>query len=350
MKIALIFPNNLSKAPYLRYYLSILEEQNIEYTIYNWDRIGVDESNCVSFRSKEKSRKKWSLFLNFFRFRKFITNRVNNEKYDRVIIFSCQIAILLGSFLIKQFKENYVIDIRDYSSIISTFNFRFKKVLESAKIISISSRGFCDWLPKQLAYTMSHNLNPELLKQNIPKRVYFKNNPLSIDTIGALRDHESNLKVIDQLKNNPIYKMKFIGEGYALPILKEYAHKKNISNIYFHGIYQKEDEFELLKTTDFINIIVGNNFLSRSLTSNRLYLCALLKIPAIVYTNTEQSKLIEKFNFGIVIDSYEAIPKRLLNYKANFNESEFINNCDEFLKVVKQDQKIFYSELLKFLK
>lgn len=349
MKVALIFPNNISKAPYLSYYIELLEKQNIEYTIYNWDRIGQQEPNCKSFQSKEKSRKKLTLLLNFLKFKKFVISNINNDEYDRVIVFSCQIAILLKKFLSTEFKDNYLIDVRDYSKINEIFKNRFKNVILSANLVCISSNGFRSWLPKSRDYIMSHNIHPELLSQTIPKRKYFKNDKINVDTIGALRDHESNIKVIKQLKNNQKFHMKFIGDGYALPILKEFSNKNNVDNIYFHGLYQKEDESKLLEKTDFINIIVGNDYLSKWLTTNRLYLCALLKIPAIVYKNTEQSTIINKYGFGLSISSYDSLVQELISFSTNFDEQEFINNCKSFLKLVRNEQKMFELKIIKFI-
>ncbi len=350
MKIALVFPNNLFKAPYLNYYLKILNEQNIDYTIYNWDRVWETETNCISYRSKEKSSGKWNRLLEFLRYRKFITSHVTNERYDKVLIFSCQISILLSSFLLKRFKNNYLVDIRDYSKVIPFFRRTFHKVLQKAELICISSHGFESWLPNNLNYVMSHNVNKQLLENNITERNFFKTNTINVDTIGALRDHTSNAKVIDALKNNTQFYMKFIGDGYALPLLQEKAKNENISNIDFHGFYQKEEEFDLLKNTDFINIMVGNDFLSQGLTSNRLYLCALYQIPAIVNAQTEQSRIIEKFDFGIVIDNFFELEKRLIDYKNNFDQRKFVSNCNQFLDQVKKDQNIFELRVNDFVK
>jgi hypothetical protein len=348
MKIALIFPNNIYRAPYLNYYLQILDDHNIEYVIYNWDRAGKDEPNCISYRSKEESRKNWKMVWEFFNYRNFVKSEVTNQKYDSVIVFSCQIAILLSGFLIKNFKGKYLVDIRDYTKIIPVFKTRFRKVLKNAKAICISSQGFRSWLPKGFPFIISHNISSDRLIENYQKKSFFQNEKINVDTIGALRDPESNIKVVNALKNHPEFYLKFIGDGYAVPFLKKHIASENISNIHFHGYYQKEEEFDLLKNTDFINIMVEDNFLSKSLTSNRLYLCALLKIPAIVNTNTEQSRIIEKYGFGLVVYDYQKLPELLLEYRSGFNEENFISNCERFLNHVTEDQRIFESNVTAF--
>lgn len=348
MKIALVLPNNLFSAPYLQYYTRLLDDNSISYDIINWDRAGKNEPDCISYQSKEQSRKAWALLLQFLKFRKFVKSKMAEENYDKVVVFTCQIAILLSGVLIKQFKGNYILDIRDYSKVIPVFKSRFNKVLKHAQLICISSQGFRSWLPEKLSYIISHNISSDRLQEKNTKRLFFQNQKINVDTIGALRDPESNGKIVDALKNNAGFHMKFIGDGYALPFLKKQAEEENISNIHFHGYYNKEDEFELLKTTDFINIVVGNDFLSKSLTSNRLYLCALLHIPAIVNHETEQSRIIKKYGFGVVVNNYQKLSEVLLNYRKTFNEQIFISNCNKFLNDVKNDQLIFESRVLDF--
>ena len=169
MKVALVFPNNIFRAPYINYYLELLDSHKIQYDIFNWDRSGTEEPNCISYQSKEESRKTWKLVLEFFRYRKFIKSKLEPKDYDRVIVFSCQIAILLSSFLIKNFKDKYLVDIRDFTKIVSIFKSRFRKVLKNADLICISSRGFRSWLPANLNYTISHNFR---IKSRVSKRTY----------------------------------------------------------------------------------------------------------------------------------------------------------------------------------
>ncbi len=349
MKIALIFPNNLFRAPYLDYYTKILTQQGVDFTIYNWDREGKAEENCISFTSSNDSRTPLKILLDFYKFRKFITTQIDNQKYDKVIVFSAQISILLSGFLRRNFKRNYLVDIRDYTKVISFLTKRFNKTLVNASYVCISSQGFKEWLPKNIDYIISHNINSSLLSTSIPAKSFFKNNRIHVDTIGALRDHISNSKVIQSLKNHPKFFMTFIGDGYALPILKDLAAKENVKNIDFYGYYKKKDEFELLQSSDYINIMVGNDFLSKGLTSNRLYLCALYQIPAIVNSNTEQSRIIDKFKFGIVVNHIDDLPKQLLEYKKQFNEDTFRNNCDYFLKEVKKEMKSFENCVITFI-
>jgi len=349
MKVALIFPNNLFRGPHLDFYLDLFDDSS-QYDIFNWDRAGRNERDCISFESKTESKNIWLLSLDFYKFKGFIKKRVNPKDYERVIVFSCQIAILLSDILIKKFSNRYLIDIRDYTRVIPFFRVRLRRVLRKANLICISSKGFTFWLPKNNEYLISHNISPKKRAENLEGKDFFKNIQINVATIGFLRDHKVNSKVIYALKNHKAFFMNFIGEGYALPILKKQALHHKVSNIEFHGYYDKKVEMTLLENCDFVNILVGNDLASKTLTTNRLYFCALLKIPAIVNSNTEQSRIIEKYSMGIICDDYLNLSEQLLTYRSNFKKDLFISECDRFLNDVYKDEHIFETKVKTFLK
>ena len=53
MKIALICPSNMLYMPYVDNYTKILEENNTNYTIINWDRFGTEEISEFTYRDNK---------------------------------------------------------------------------------------------------------------------------------------------------------------------------------------------------------------------------------------------------------------------------------------------------------
>ncbi len=354
MKVVLLFPNNVFTSPYLKYFTQILDKENIPYDLIIWDRENKAEEGCISFRSSNQKKTKFSKLFDFLRFRKFLIEHLKKKDYAKVIVFSGQLGILLSDYLVKHYRKKYVLDIRDYSKPMHIFKNRFKKVIANANFISISSNGFKEWLPTNGNYLLSHNIDIKLIADAlvaIPNTVTFNNDIINVDTIGQIKDFESDLKFVDQLKNDIRFRMKFIGFGNTLELLKEHADRENISNVLFLGAYKKEKEKELLKDTDVINILISRTEFNKGATlmSNRIYLSALLKIPCIVNNKTEQSNIIEKYKFGIVVDKYDELPNKLIDYKETFDKDNFMSGCVAFLNDVKKDYQLFESKVTEFL-
>ena len=49
------------------------------------------------------------------------------------------------------------------------------------------------------------------------------------------------------------------------------------------------------------------------------------------------------------MNEYEEIPNKLLVFKENFNQAQFINNCTVFLKDVKNDYDHFEMAVQRFI-
>lgn len=356
MKIALLFPNNLFTSPYLKYYTSILNKENIAYDLIIWDRENIKEDDCIAFKSHDSKNAIISKTLNFFKFRKFILQQLKKADYTKVIVFTGQLGILLSDYLVNNYKYKYILDIRDYSNPMHYFKNRFKKLITNAQFVTISSNGFKEWLPNYEKYILSHNIDLELIHKRLSKksqpRDLFNSDVIQVDTIGQIKDYDSDHRFVAELKNNPNFQMNFIGFGGTLDLLKEYSSQEKVKNISFHGKYKKEEEEGLLQNTDFINILISLEEFNKGATllSNRLYLSALLHIPCIVNANSEQSRIIEKYNFGIVIRRYEELPEQLLIFQQKFNEENFIENCLVFLNDVKTEYDLFNQSLVQFLK
>ncbi|TDT44749.1 hypothetical protein CLV90_1827 [Maribacter spongiicola] len=353
MKIALIFPNNIFTAPYIDYYRQVLDMHDVEYTLITWNRAGKTENKTIAYENNSSSRNPFLIALNYYRFGQFSKKEILKGKFDKLIVFTPQLGIFLSTFLIKKFSSKVILDIRDYTSVITYFEKRFLKLLKHTPDIFISSLGFTDWLPKNKNYIISHNINIELIKNYLDgkyaKKEFFLNKKIHVDTIGAIRDFQTNSAVMLQLQNNENFQMSFIGKGPAIELLKKEIKNNNIENVKLLGPYEKSQEIKLLERTDFINIIQNNDKISNYAIANRLYLSALLQIPCIARNNTEHSRVIKKYGLGIVMDDYTEIPNKLLKFKESFNKEQFINNCTVFLEDVKRDYDHFETSVQTFI-
>jgi hypothetical protein len=353
MKIAILFPNNIATGPYVNYYTKVLDTSHVEYEVITWNRKGITEENTIAYNNKFKSQNPIMLALEYYRFCLFIKQQLKERQFDKVMVFSPQLGVFLVSFLCKYYPNKYILDIRDFTPVINYFPKKLKKLLLHSKHTFISSQGFLNWLPKDISYVLSHNVSIDLLNHYLEhknvKVDFFGKDTIAVDTIGAIRDFQSNYEVINSLRNHNSFQMSFIGNGPAVPLLKEKTKDNNITNVRFTGAYKKSQEAALLKESDFLNIILDNNEASSHITANRLYLAALLNIPCIVRENTEQSRIVSKYKLGVIIDTYEEIPEKLLTYKENFHKEQFIDNCTVFLSDIKKDHDRFKMTVQTFI-
>lgn len=353
MKIALVLPNNTSKAPYLKYFENILIVAGADYELIVWDRDGVEE-HAIRYRTKPRNGVLGKI-RDYMSFARFVRKVVRKKQYDRLIVYTGQMALFLGTFLYTRYRNRYWLDIRDYSAFLKLLPGRFNRVVRSSAHCSISSPAFKTWLPKGKPYIMSHNLDNRLIEQRMeqpdrPSSDFFNAVPLHLDTIGQIKYLEAEKELISAFKNDRGFRLGFFGFGPALPELKEWVDKEKIDNVHFHGAYQKEEENDLLSQTNLLNILIPREDINgKTLLSNRIYLSALLQIPGIVYEDTAQSEILKKYKLGFSVTSYEKLRKKALEYRDTFDPGDFIQGCKSFLQQVKKDNLDFETRLREFI-
>lgn len=348
MKIALILASNTKYAPHIFHYIKILEQQNIDFDIIIWNKDNIAEDNCISYkRVADLSKSRLNRILSYFGYTKFVTKNLKNNKYDRVVVFTIFLGILLYPFLIKHFKKNYYFDIRDHSPILKLFPRAINPLIRNSFTTAISSPGFFKWLPVNNNVVISHNYTFEdnsILNHQTP----LDKTVCIILTIGFLRDFETNKIVLNSFKNNQLFLMKFVGTGIAYEPLMDFADQNNIKNIEFTGSYNKKDELEFLKKTTLINILLGDDLNSSTLMTNRFYLAVSNNIPVIVNKNSIQGNYVEKYNLGIAIENKDFLYPEVNKYLEHYDEDKFKKGCYQFLSDIKSDQDNFERNLKLF--
>ena len=144
MKIALICPSNMLYMPYVDNYEAILKANEINYTIVNWDRFSIEKESEFIYRDKKIGHQR--NYFDYYKYYRFVLKILKNNRFDKVIVFGLQMAYFLNKYLIKNYKGNYIIDIRDYNKIIKIFN--PAKIIKNSAVTVISSPGYKQWLPE----------------------------------------------------------------------------------------------------------------------------------------------------------------------------------------------------------
>lgn len=169
--ILLICPAELRYMPYVKQYADLFEREGIPYDVVYWEKSGglaQGPDNHIIFHSGlEAGDSKGKKFLSYFRFTRFVKRAIEKGNYQGVVVFTVQEALMLESYVLRNFSGRYVIDIRDYSPSLKLpfAEQRFNRVLEKSALNVVSSNGFARWIPDGVRYVVSHNV----LKEDLDK-------------------------------------------------------------------------------------------------------------------------------------------------------------------------------------
>lgn len=356
MNICFISMTNMFLCPYIKKYISCIDGEKKIDLIY-WNRHQISE-NLSEFNKSYSFNLKINENSNFFqkiigiiKFKKFCINVIKKNKYEKLIFLHNYIPILMCCFLRKKYRNNYIIDIRDYSfENNSVFYWLEKKVIQNSGLAVISSEGYKEFLPKY-QYILCHN-DPQINEMEISKlrnRKCKKDKPIQISFIGLVRFYEQNKKLLDTFGNDQRFVLAYYGQNSER--LEKYASERGITNVIFKGRFDAEETVNFYENTDIINNYYGNNtpVLEYAL-SNKLYYAATFYIPILVCTNTYMEKMARKNAFAIELEeNKQNCVEEFYDTYINLDRKKLKEGCDNFLSQVKKDNSIFRNELNKFL-
>ncbi len=349
MKIALICPSNLLYMPYVGNYEKILKENHVDYDIINWDRFNIEDgNNSLKYRDLKTGHQR--NLIDYYKFNKFIKKRLDLVQYKKIIVFGIQLAFFLKDILNKRFKSNYVVDIRDYNKIISWF--RVAKVIDNSSFAVLSSPGFKKWLPSSNKYIINHNTQINSLNDlNEISDNTINREKINISYIGSIRDYKINIDLIESLKSSNRIKLFYHGQGIINKNINEYIDLNNIKNVRLTGRYKKEDEEDLYKTTDLVNVLIPKESInSKTLLPNRLYNAVIYGKPMLAFYGTYLAEQIENNKLGIVISSFERVEEQIIDYLNNFDSNIFDIHRKIFFETVIKENDKFKMQLEDFIK
>jgi hypothetical protein len=228
----------------------------------------------------------------------------------------------------------------------------FNILLHNSFCNCISSPGFKKYLPKKEDYILSHNFNIEQVRNAITglnDNYNSYSTTINILTIGGIRDYESNIEIIQALANNPQFQLSFVGKGPSAAAIENYVIENSIKNVSFEGYYKKADEAEYIAKCTYLNIYYPRKPSHDSAISNRFYNSLIHKRPMIVTANTTQGDFAAKYKLGIVVENCESLEQKIYDYDKKNNFNEYIEQCNNLLKLFIEDYNIFESKVITFI-
>ena len=352
MKVALILPANVWYCPFVNIYTKFLDREKVDYDIISWNKDG-NEKQGIQFDKQYKTKGKFTKFIPYFEFASFLKKTIKQNKYDKLIVFTPQVAIFLCNFLKKHYKGKYIFDYRDLSiEQMLPFKFPFKKVLRNSYANVISSPGFKRCLPAGYNYLLSHNFDIDAvrraLKEEDEKPLESKH--INVLTIGGIRDYSSNIEVVKSLANKEDFLLQFVGKGAAAGRIEYYAKENGVKNIEFEGFYPKERESGYIKQATFLNIFYPRVITHDTALSNRFYNALIYRKPMIVTTDTTQGDYVEQNRLGLSLCNCENLDKKMKDYLDSFDYSSFKSRCNELLSGFLQDYNLWERQVKEFIR
>lgn len=351
MKIALILPANIWYCPFVNIYTKVLDKEKIDYDLISWNKQG-DENQGIQFNKQYKTKGKLTKLIPYFEFASFVKKTIRQNQYDKLIVFTPQVAIFLCNFLKKYYKGRYIFDYRDLSvEQKKIFRLPFRKVLRNSFVNVISSPGFKRCLPPNFNYILSHNFDVDSVRKAIEK---VDDEPLRTDeirilTIGGIRDYSSNIEVVKALANKENFLLQFVGKGSAANKIESYAKDNGVKNIRFEGFYPKEKEAGYIQQATFLNIFYPRIITHDTALSNRFYNALIYRKPMTVTADTTQGNYVEQYQLGLSLDSCENLDKKMKDYLNSFDYNSFKDKCNELLLGFLQDYNLWEGRVKEFI-
>lgn len=353
MKTCFITTRNIFNTACLPKYRNIL---NGNFDIIYWDQHGIEEycgaANHYKFDYKMiYGNGKINKVIGYMKFKKFVEKILIENDYDKLIILPTQAGLLLSRTLNKKYKNNYIIDIRDYTAEFNKVVYKWEeKLIKNSGLAIITSPAYEKFLPKQ-EYCVSHNTTAikEITIKQYREREKVKDKKIIISCIGSIRFIDQFKLVIDKFKNDRRFEIRFIGRGSDK--LEEYIKEKKINNVKLIGRFDSDKTLDFYLDTDIIMNLYGNKnpYLDYAL-SNKLYYAATLGIPILVSPLTYMEELSLEKGFGISGDlERENLADYVFNTYVKINWKDFFLNCDKFMLEVNNDERNFIKKVSTFL-
>lgn len=336
-------------------YTEYLKKNNIEYEIICSDRyhdnsIKYEDVKVYKYPMMGNNSSKVIKLWYFLKFRSYAIKKMEENKYDFVITWGENTAVLFADYLKR--RGDYCVNIRDTT--FSKMPFFFQKLTKAVNNSSFSTwcaqRGL-ELLPKH-DYVIVLNQNRKLLQEAVKNQgLRRKEEAIHVGAIGAIRYIEDTKKLMNAVKNDDRYVLQFFGTGSEE--LEEYAEILEMKNVEFHGKFYPEETASLLDRIDVMNVYCGDGKNDKNITLGapiRYGYATYLYKPAIVSPNTRLSEKTKELNIGYTVNNLENFADEFYEWYHGLDFHEFVKGCDSYNKDYEDSFKRFYEVCNRYIK
>lgn len=360
--IGIIFLLNVRYAPYINKYTDILIRNNKDFEIIYWDRLNSPDapkewkSKVFNYNSR-LDKSKITKISDFLKFRKFVIQTIESQKYEKLIVLTTLTGIFLADKLLKNYSDNYILDIRDYSFEKNPIYKKLvSKLVEKSNFTTISSEGFKNFLPESKKYIKVHNFRHEdiMISTECARERWNAEEKIKISFLGSIRHFELDTKFIETFINDNRYILEYIGDGPHYVKLKKYIIENNY-DVNIPGRYHFKDKSNILQNVNLINGYYDDKeYINKFAVSNKFYDSLIYKIPLLVNKDVYLGDIVRENYLGITINlethsEKSSITNYIYEYLKEFDYNKFEKKCNEMLQDILLEDQIFEQKLSDFI-
>ncbi|KWT43289.1 capsular biosynthesis protein [Levilactobacillus brevis] len=348
MKVLLVLADNLYLTPYIQTYLTILQDEKIDYEVVFWDKNNNETHKNPAFQQFNiTGDSAIAKVFGYLKFKRKVSRIIQKDHISFIICLHPICNFLLFFILMRKFKHNYIFDVRDFSyEKHLVVRLMEQQLAKYSAINVISSEGYKAFLPNA-KYSIAHNI-PEI--ESKEQLSITSTTPIKVSYIGLIRFMEQNKKIINFFGNDNRFQLQFIGTNANK--LREYCIKNKINNVTLIDTFSEEKTLYYFEQSSMILNLYGNHtpLLDYAL-SNKLYYAAILKKPILVCEDTYMERISHKYGFGFTLrmESKKELDE-LHHYYLHLDKTKLQVNCNQFMSVVFRQQKEYVDDVKTVLK
>lgn len=350
MKIAVIGFNDMISMPYMRFYKRTLESFGVKADYYCWNRKGngeIKKEENVTIINIKCPENRFGKIFAMLKWRRTILKELRNIKYEKIILLTSLPAVLLGRYLLKHYRNNYILDIRDFTyENLDIYKKVMKRIVEHSFTTFISSPGFRRILLTQKNVMQIHNIDVNFAAYGAPD---LNKNILTLGYIGLIAYDKSCIMVIEKLSGTK-YKLLFRGI-YKNSILQDFCKVNGINGVSFEGKFSSEEKNKIYENIDIVNCVYGvkGEPYKQYALPNRLYDALYCCRPIFALKGTALAEYIDKYAIGLTVDEDDDFKNKLDDYISDFNPEKFENNINKCRSVIEEEQQKAISTIRDFV-
>lgn len=346
-KIAILSAADLRHMTCVSSYCEFFSNHNIEFDIICTNRY--EESAQYVYQCGVYAYK-WSAGIkaskiqkvkDFVRFRRYAKKILMENKYDFVVVWGENAALLFSSVLQRNLLGRYGINIRDVLSDLGVLSHIVERCMKKAVFVTTPTP-VPMFKQKENVYVL-YNRDLQILKKCQSKtRFKSKDEKIVITYMGLIYPNIDIFKqFIDAFGNDERFVLQFFGKGAEID-LKQYAEDRGYHNIVLGGAFQPIDTAKFLEETDVLDSYYGEQ--------NASLKCAVgvkqsygprLRIPTITNADTYWAELSEKYGFGFSASEIDGLPDKFFEWYHSVKFEDFEQGCINYCKDVDaENQKI----------
>jgi len=282
------------------------EKINIEFIVWNrHGRLNKPDKNTYVFKSKIEKLRSIKFFLLVKEYVRFIDDIISKTNPQLLIIshYSLYLPFLLLS---KKRDIKIILDVHDLPSFNNIISFQLallieKIIIRNVNYLFLASKYFKPFYSGKKTLVID-NIPPNQ-NSNTNSIKSIKNGIIRIGFVGKLRYPDLYKLVIECINKFDNLQFHFYGDGSAEEILKDFSNKQNTNNVFFHGLFNKNELKKIYSEIDLLwACYPHSNYNVKYATSNKALESLHFNTPCVFSSGTMLAKDYESKNLGFSIN------------------------------------------------